>query len=62
MALPVLAFQAMLPAWSPLPRLILSVMFGGAVYAGLLLLVSRATLFELLNLVFRRESGPAPAR
>jgi O-antigen/teichoic acid export membrane protein len=62
MALPVLAFQAMLPAWSPLPRLALSVMFGGAVYAGLLLLVSRATLFELLNLVFRRESGPAPAR
>ena len=62
MAVPVLAFQTALSAWSPLPRLALSVALGGAVYSALLLLVSRTTLFELLNLIFRREGGAAPAR
>jgi O-antigen/teichoic acid export membrane protein len=62
MAIPVLAFQTALSAWSPLPRLALSIALGGAVYSALLLVVSRATLFELLDLVFRRESGATPAR
>jgi O-antigen/teichoic acid export membrane protein len=62
MSVPVLAFQTALSAWSPLPRLALSIALGGAVYSALLLLVSRATLFELLELVFRREGRAAPAR
>jgi O-antigen/teichoic acid export membrane protein len=62
MAVPVFAFQTALAAWSPLPRLALSVALGGVIYSALLLLVSRATLFELLSLVFRREGGAAPAR
>jgi O-antigen/teichoic acid export membrane protein len=62
MAVPVLAFQTALSAWSPLPRLALSIALGGVVYSALLLLVSRATLFELLELVFRREGRAAPAR
>jgi O-antigen/teichoic acid export membrane protein len=59
MAVAVGALATLLDEWGSLPRLAVLVATGGLAYGGLLYLVSRATLLELVALVLRR---PAPAR
>ena len=61
MALAVVSFHQQLvgiPAWQ---RLLAEVAAGGAIYFGILLLVSRDTVRELVGLVIRRRPAASPA-
>ncbi|RJF94136.1 lipopolysaccharide biosynthesis protein [Sphingomonas cavernae] len=59
MALVAWAGDSMLPPLAPLPHLLALIALGGLSYAALLLLFARATLDELLRLVFRRRPAAA---
>jgi O-antigen/teichoic acid export membrane protein len=60
MALAVLALGHGLTGVAPWQRLVLEIGFGGACYAGLLVMFSRTALLELTGLVLRRAT-PSPA-
>jgi O-antigen/teichoic acid export membrane protein len=57
MALPVHALASALREWDAWARLGLSVAAGGLAYSAILYLFSRATLLELVALVFRRQTA-----
>jgi hypothetical protein len=61
MALPIYALSLELGGWSHWSRLALLVAAGGLTYAAVLYAVSRATLFELVDLVVRRRAAPLEA-
>lgn len=60
MAIPVHVLGTAMPHWDAPSRLAAQVALGGVLYLAIIFLTSRATLVELLGLVFRR-STPAPA-
>jgi O-antigen/teichoic acid export membrane protein len=60
MALAVFALRRELVAFAPWQRLGIEIGFGGACYAGLLLVFARSTLIELAGLVLRRRPGAGP--
>jgi len=61
MALPVHALGTALPDLDQWARLACQIALGGAIYAAILYLTSRATLTELIALVFRRRAPQIPA-
>jgi O-antigen/teichoic acid export membrane protein len=61
MALPVIAVGALVTDWQPWTRLALEVATGGLAYMGMLFVVSRDTLNELVWLVCRRPPQGQPA-
>lgn len=58
MALCVMALESVLEGWPSVARLVIMIAAGGAIYGGLLFVFARRTLFEVLDLVLRREPVP----